>query len=319
MRPRISKVLAPFKRLVQKIHGSQARELPARKRTEAVWSIGIYAGDSPFHWVSPESVDNPVLTREDVTDVPAAFVADPFLLRANNAWYMFLEVKNRRTNKGEIALATSEEGVHWSYRQIVLTEPFHLSYPYVFQWENDYYMVPESYRADSVRLYKATEFPAQWTLVGTLLKGQAFVDPSIFRHRDKWWLFTGTSPDGKHDTLRLFYSEELTGPWREHPHSPIIKGNARMARPGGRILVLEDRIIRYAQDCYPVYGTQLRALEITELTTTVYREREGAEGPILIANGSGWNASGMHHIDPHRLADGRWMASVDGWRRAEVS
>jgi len=41
--------------------------------------------------------------------------------------------------------------------------------------------------------------------------------------------------------------------------------------------------------------------------------------PVLKANGSGWNASGMHHIDPQALGDGRWLACVDGWCRVEVS
>jgi hypothetical protein len=83
--------------------------------------------------------------------------------------------------------------------------------------------------------------------------------------------------------------------------------------------VLNDTIIRYAQDCYPIYGTQLRSFEITELGTKTYREREVIEEPVLKPAGSGWNASGMHHIDAHQLADGRWMACVDGWFRAEVS
>jgi hypothetical protein len=313
------KILSPIKRLLGKgVSAETEKSSPCAVRTEAVWSIAIYTGDSPFHWASPESINNPVLTRKDVTDVPAAFVADPFLLSVDGIFHMFFEVKNRRTNKGEIALASSKNGIEWSYQQIVLAEPFHLSYPYVFQSGGDYYMTPESHRSKSIRLYRALEFPTRWTFVATLLAGHPFVDPSVFHYHDKWWLFTGTSPDEKHDTLRLFYSDGLTGPWREHRQSPIIEGNARIARPGGRVLVLKDRIIRYAQDCYPVYGSQLRAFEITALGSKTYREREVVEEPILKANGSGWNASGMHHIDPYALADGRWLACVDGWSRVEV-
>ncbi len=53
-------------------------------------------------------------------------------------------------------------------------------------------------------------------------------------------------------------------------------------------------------------------VEITELTTKRYHEREVNESPVLKASGVGWNASGMHHIDPHLLDDGRWIACVDG-------
>jgi hypothetical protein len=33
---------------------------------------------------------------------------------------------------------------------------------------------------------------------------------------------------------------------------------------------------------------------------------------VLHPSGGGWNAKGMHHIDPHRLDDTHWLASVDG-------
>jgi hypothetical protein len=80
---------------------------------------------------------------------------------------------------------------------------------------------------------------------------------------------------------------------------------------------LGDKIIRYAQDCYPDYGTRLGAFEISQLTSADYEETELTWNPILWGTGSGWNKSGMHHIDPHKVRDGHWIACVDG--RAEVS
>src|SRR5262249_30651713 len=237
-------------------------------------SIGIYIGESPFFFTSPEQVANPVLTPRDFSDVPADFVADPFMVRVNHTWHMFFEVMNRQTAKGEIGLATSENGVEWTYQQIVLVEPFHLSYPYVFEWLNDYYMIPETHEAGSIRLYKTRQFPVGWSYVGTLMSGPRFSDSSIVRHAGKWWLFTETDLKMNFDTARLYYADGLMGPWREHPQSPIVDGNPRIARPAGRVLVLNDKIIRYAQDCYPTYGMQVRAFEISELTPTKYCERE---------------------------------------------
>jgi hypothetical protein len=287
-------------------------------KTEYEWSIGIYDGTSPFSFGPSKEADNPVLTHHDVLDVPAAIVADPFMLRRDHTWYMFFEVMNRQTRKGEIGLASSEDGVKWAYQHIVLAEPFHLSYPYVFHWADDYYLIPESYKASSIRLYKALNFPTQWLFVTTLISGRAFSDSSIFFYNDKWWIFTETNPNFKWDTLRLYYANDLIGPWFEHPQSPIIEGDARSARPGGRVLVLKNRIIRYAQDCYPFYGTQVRAFEIMELTPTSYSEREVSDSPVLTASGAGWNESGMHHIDPHFIDDGQWIACVDGRLTREV-
>lgn len=277
-----------------------------------VWSIGIYTGKSPCTLAPSPYISNPVLTHEDVSDVPAMFVADPFMVRVNEAWYMFFEVFNWRTNKGEIGLATSKDTVSWSYQKIVLAEDFHLSYPYVFEWMNEFYMIPESHQAGSVRLYKAVDFPSKWSHVGNMLSGPYFVDSSLVRYCGKWWLFTETNADVKHDTLRLYYANDLAGPWLEHPESPIIQGNPHISRPAGRVLVVDGNVIRYAQNCHPYYGTEVRAFVITELTTMRYREHEAGKASILAPTGVEWNASGMHHVDAHLVETGLWLACVDG-------
>src|SRR5262249_555399 len=277
------------------------------------WSIGIYAGTSPLELGPAAEVDNPVLTPEDVTDVPAAAVADPFMVHTDGRWHMFFEVLDRSSGRGAIGLALSEDGRTWSYQHIVLAEPFHLSYPYVFEWMNEFYMVPERHQAGSIGLYRAVDFPTRWSCVGSLRDGPYFVDNSLFQYGDMWWLFTETNPEVKRDTLCLFYADELSGPWQEHPLSPLIRGDARRARPGGRVLVVDGVIIRFAQNCKTRYGTEVRAFAITELTPTTYQEREVEQNPVLRPSGMGWNACGMHHVDPHRLSDGHWLACVDGW------
>jgi hypothetical protein len=278
------------------------------------FSIGIYTGPSPFRLGPLDHPLNPVLTRNDVSDVQAAFVADPFMLRMNEAWYMFFEVLNAQTRKGEIGLAVSLDGRHWRYQRIVLREPFHLSYPYVFRWNDRIYMVPESHEAHSVRLYEAVEFPHRWELVETLLEGNSLSDASVFRFNDIWWLLVeGAGRPLNAGTLRLFYAGELAGPWVEHPKSPLVEGNPHIARPAGRVLNVDQQVFRYAQDCYPEYGTLVRAFQIVELTKASYLERQIDSNPVLQGSGSGWNAVGMHHVDTHLLDDGRWIACVDGW------
>ena len=107
------------------------------------------------------------------------------------------------------------------------------------------------------------------------------------------------------------------GPWREHPANPIVSGNKHNARPAGRVLTFDGKLIRFSQDCVPAYGTQVRAFEILELTTTSYVEEEVQCSPVLVASGVGWNAAGMHHVDAHLCEDGSWIACVDG--RAVIS
>lgn len=297
--------------------GHEARKPAAR--AQQIWSIGIFGGASPLDLKPPAGVRNPVLTHRDVSDAPATFVADPFIIRVDVRWYMFFEVMNRRSGRGEIGLASSADGRQWAYQHIVLAEPFHLSYPYVFSHQGEQYMVPESRRTREVRLYRAAAFPAGWRHAATLLDGVELVDVSVCRFNDRWWLFGGAgSPPFRADTLRLFTAPDLMGPWAEHSRSPIVTNDPASARPAGRLVVWHDRVIRYAQDCRSSYGMQVHAFEITRLSADEYRERPAAPGPLLRGSGKGWNQCGMHHADPHPLGDGTWIASVDGWRAVRV-
>jgi len=232
------------------------------------------------------------------------------MIRSGATWYMFFEVFNNVTYKGEIGLASSANARDWEYRRIVLTERYHLSYPYVFECDNQYYMIPETLEPGCIQLYKADPFPDKWVPVARLVEGE-FADSSIFHYRGKWWMFACSTPH-ECDTLRLLMAPQLKGPWSEHPMSPIIQGDNRSARPAGRVLVLGDTIIRYAQDCFPIYGSQVRAFEISHLTPTEYFEQESQRSPVLTGTGTGWNAVGMHHIDSHLTSDGYWIACVDG-------
>jgi len=251
-----------------------------------------------------------VLTKDIVTDLPAEFVADPFMLQHDHRWHMFFEVMNSETQRGEIGLATSTDGLDWTYQQIVLKESFHVSYPHVFKFQNEYLMIPETLGADAVGLYAAQDFPFRWWRIADLLGGQ-FADPTIFHYKDRWWMFACSTPY-QHDTLRLYFASELTGLWTEHPQSPIVRNDRRRARPAGRVLEFDNKLFRFAQDCTPRYGSCVRTFEILELTPNSYAEVEIGHGPVLQATGNGWNANGMHHLDAHREPNGNWLACVDG-------
>ena len=268
-----------------------------------VWSIAIYRGASPLT-LAPTGV---MLTGADVTDVDAASVADPFLVHRDGRWFLFFEVIPRDNHRGGvIAVAESEDAVHWRYRGVVLRELFHLSYPHVFEHAGERYMTPEN--AHGIRLYRCSDFPTAWTYVCDLLPFEG-ADPTPFFFEGRWWLFVCVAPY----VLRLFFSDNLTGPYREHPSSPIAD-DAMRARPAGRIVLFDGAPLRFAQVGRPSYGTAVCAFRITELTPTSYREQEASPSPILIASGSGWNANGMHHVDAHQLGDGKWIAAVDGRR-----
>jgi len=313
--------------------------MPNRLAFEFNWSIGLYRGITPFSLQPLTS--NPILTAASVTDANASFVADPFHISLGDVCYLFFEVYNAESKRGEIAYATSDDGIVWTYRSIVLREPFHLSYPCVVRDGDDFFMIPETRECESVRLYRATSFPEKWEYVRDLLRGD-FADATLFaphpafghplpasrgegtretllpargekegrmRGDDTWYLFAHRGLD----ELRLYFTKNIAGDWSEHPASPIVEGNRRVSRPAGRVLAYGDRIIRFAQDAWPHYGSRVRAIEVDALTPTTYSEHELDESPILEGSGDGWNSLGMHHVDFVRGGDRDWLAVVDGF------
>lgn len=278
--------------------------------TGDVWAIALYEGASPVELGPRDGRDRPALTAGDVTDADAVFVADPFLVRESHGWRMFFEVLDRRSGRGVVGTATSPDGERWRYDRVVLAEPFHLSYPQVVAWRGEHYLVPETSAQERVLLYRAHRYPFDWQLTEVILEGRPFSDTTLLHHGECWYAFTETAPDLRSDTLRLYVADDLRGPWREHPASPLVHGDPVSARPAGRVVADGERLYRYAQDCTAVYGRAVRAFAITRLTPREYAEHP--VGPVLEPRAHGWNDRGMHHVDAHALGDGRWLACVDG-------
>lgn len=285
---------------------------PRRLRQRMHWTVRIGRARTPWDAQAATATSAVILTRADVTDLHAAFVADPFLLRHDGRWLLFVEVQDRLTMQGCIGLATSTDATRWSWQGVVLREPFHLSYPCVFIHDDTLFMVPESTASGAVRLYRAVDGPTRWRHVDDLVRGPALADATPVHHDDHWYLFVETSSGATHDELRLFHAARLRGPWVEHPSSPLVDGDPAIARPAGRPLSVDGRLYRLAQNCTTDYGVGVVAREITRLTPDGYDESPTTL-PVLAKGGQGWRRNGMHHLSAQRVAAGDWLIATDGW------
>lgn len=275
-----------------------------------IWSIKVFSSNDIISKSLFEiNMDTPTLQASDVNDIQAEFVADPFIIKYDSQFFMFFEVLNKRSGRGEIGVASSSDGGKWDYQQIVLREEFHLSYPQVFKVNDEMFMLPETTGANRVLLYKAKKFPFQWEIANELFLGD-FLDPSIVKYEGKWWIFAGSDSGNLH----LYYSEKLEGPWIEHPKSPMITNDKSITRPGGRIIVSGGHIYRYTQDCFPYYGNSVSVFKVNKISESEYREEEIS----LILSGTNkdndWRKDGMHHIDQLMVDDNQWLIAVDGHR-----
>ncbi|MGM0420259.1 MAG: glucosamine inositolphosphorylceramide transferase family protein [Bacillota bacterium] len=280
------------------------------------WSIGLYRGTPLGQLV--ELPGNPIITAADIDDCRASFVADPFIIKAEDKYYLFFEVLNLDSGQGEIGLAISSDGTDFAYQRIILSTPWHLSYPWVFSHEDQYYMLPEMNQSKTVTLYQASNFPLKWEPVQVMLSGQRYRDSSIIYYKGFWWLFT-TWDDTR---LQLYYAKDLlSADWHLHPSSPVAIG--RYARPAGRILEYRGELYRPAQDPLPGYGSRVMLHHITTLTPTAYAEK--LIGPYLAGSGTSWNAERMHHVDflyplpvglqaKSPFQQNQWLVVTDGYK-----
>lgn len=270
----------------------------------------------PTNPTSYSKCRNPVLRGTDVTDFgDADFVADPFVVHKGGELHLFFEILNEdRTPNSAIGHAVSDNfGRTWQYNGVVLGTDVHISFPYVLKCDGQYYMLPEQDHPQQQRidLFRAKDFPREWTEEGTLLAPDHRVQDSVvFRWRDRWWLLVGA---GLFDTTYAYHSESLFGPWEPHADNPVVSERKRAAKPGGRPLVFDDRVVVFYQDCRKEYGHKVRAYEIETLTPQQYTDDELSTSPVLEGTGGvGWNASRMHHFDPLYVGDDRWLCAVDG-------
>ena len=157
----------------------------------------------------------------------------------------------------------------------ILEKPYHMSYPFVFELDNAYYMIPETGSNKTIELYKCVDFPSKWSFVTNLMEKISARDTTIFFYQKKWWLFTSineslNSPN--HDELFLFYSNDLfSTKWIPHPENPVVS-DMKSARPAGKIFIKDNKIYRPSQDCSGRYGIAFSLCQIVTLTETEYKE-----------------------------------------------
>ena len=283
-------------------------EPPLTNRSNAkLWSIGIAQGPDLLTLSERSVPTNPVLSWRDIRHPDVAFVADPFLIRRNSTWHLFFELFNTKSGRGELGVASSADLSSWRFEKVVLAEPFHLSYPFVFEHEDTYFMIPESRQAHGIRLYRATNFPLSWTLERELISGD-YSDPSPVFFQGRWWIFACKSPY----SLAIFYANDLRGPWHEHAKSPFYVDDKGLARPGGRPVVVNGQLVRFVQDNREGYGKKVRAMVVDTLTPTEFAEHPADRDPFFAPHGDHWARNGMHHISPVQREDKTWVAAIDG-------
>jgi hypothetical protein len=202
--------------------------------------------------------------------------ADPFVIINNNRYFIFIEEFIYKLNIAHISvLELDSDGIMLSSEKII-DRQYHMSYPFIFEFNNSYYLIPETSKNKTIELFKCIDFPSKWEFVMNLMENIYASDSTVFYYNKKWWLFTSIDETGylggNGDELFLFYSDDLfTKNWESHPANPIVS-DTKTARGAGRIFVNDNKIYRPSQDCSGLYGRAFNINEITLLNEYKYEE-----------------------------------------------
>jgi hypothetical protein len=268
------------------------------------WRMALRASETPLYAGAGAGAVAAALREFRWIDSPRGhFWADPFLqVRGAQTWLFFEDFDYALGRAGLRATQIAADG-SLGEAVPVLTRPYHLSYPHVFEADGETFMVPETSDAGVVELLRATDFPLRWERVSTLLRLRA-VDSTVFRHADRWWMLTSPMSVSGHAPVTLLYSAAvLTGPWQLHPSSPI-SSDVRVARCAGAVIDCGGgRLLRPGQDCAGTYGRALVFNEIRRLDAAGYEET-----PVMRIGADA--ASGLSGVHTYNRA-GRWEV-IDG-------
>lgn len=223
------------------------------------------------------------------------FLADPFGLWHGDALHVFAEQYDYRTRQGRIERLTFDHHFELVERTLALAEPWHLSYPFVFEAEGATWMLPEAHKSRTLTLYRAHGELDDWRPECEIRLDCVPVDATLLRYQERWWLFyaPATSRASKIGELHLAWAETLRGPWTPHSANPV-RCNPGSSRPGGTPLVIDGKIMLPTQDCRTTYGGAVVPLWITQLDPETFISHAG---PALgRPNGAPINCAGMHTV-----------------------
>lgn len=245
----------------------------------------------------PDVVDlrsHPASGWQDLPDDRIHFYVDPFPVEKDGRTYLFVEDFNHRSGYGVISVVEFNASGPIGVPRPVLDTGSHLSYPFVFEHDGEMWMVPESGSAGTVDLYRAEQFPYRWSKEATLLAGMVVSDATLFEHAGRWWMFATVQDDGGcySDALHIWSAPEPRGPWTPHKRNPVLV-DAGTARPAGRIVRRDGKLIRPIQDCRNGYGTALGLAEITRLDDDAFEQRVDA----VLRPGPLWPGRRIHTLN----------------------
>lgn len=201
--------------------------------------------------------------------IPASYVfyADPFF--GGQGSCIRVEALDKRTGLGDIVQLDAKT----LELERVLLKGKHYSYPFSFVDDGNSYIIPEAAGHSSPFYLKESCGEGGVNFEVSKLQGlesESLVDGTLFNRDGVYYFFCGYSNQAA-NTLQLFTSRKIDGPYAKHPACPIVI-DPKSARMAGRIIENDGKIYRLGQNNCRGYGDGITVSEIVLLSESSYKE-----------------------------------------------
>ena len=176
------------------------------------------------------------------------WAADPFIIEYKGHTYIFAELYDYIKRHGVIGYCeiTGSSATRW---KVVISEKYHLSFPYLIRDGNDIYIMPESSESGTLYLYKAVRFPDMWEKDRVLRTDVQYADTILLENDKPDYALTYKIAE---KTKPEIWFLDFTASGADHRIDTFDVG---MSRPAGRNL--RNNTLRVAQDSRTDYGKGL--------------------------------------------------------------
>ena len=129
----------------------------------------------------------PALGEGAFTPLPfdgKTWYADPLLYVRDGTRYIFCEAFDLAAGRGDIAVIPLSDDGRFGTPQVVLSTGSHLSFPTVFDWNGETWMLPESSAEHTLTLYRCAVFPGKWEQAARFAVGCEICDTILLSAAD---------------------------------------------------------------------------------------------------------------------------------------
>lgn len=203
--------------------------------------------------------------------------ADPFLFEHNQTLYVFYEAYDLVERKGKIGYSIIK-GDQATEPAIIIDEPYHLSFPNIFEYQGNIYIMPESSTDYRVKLFRAVNFPDEWEPADTVLPEAYAVDSIFLQDNNTTYLLANERyhhpPVGKLSSCwvkNMLYP--LNSELKAISRGELVAEGEYGVRNAGASILTDNMLIRVGQNCNDGnYGQGLVFNQVESVSP--YKEKE---------------------------------------------